>query len=566
MRKVLIFLVIGGFFCLAAPAFAANGTISGTVTRAANGAAIASMVITATDTTTGVASVPPAVTAADGTYSLTVAPGTYDVSTYFYAMAANTEYIKQTKTVTVGSGETVTNQNFSLSQRGVFSGHIYAADGVTPISGAAITVTNSRGTTFGYAWGAISLSNGSYTTMPTPTDYTLPSAGTYSFTVTKAGYFLTTVTGVTLTDDATITKDITMTPASTVSGTVRDANGTAIANATVTLTKTTGSATYTSTTDAGGSFTVSVYDILTANGTAVSDYTISIRKDGYVTKTGSMSISVDASTVTGSDFTLTTGKILSGTITNTAGTPLSTAVISLYKRNKPRSPLADFSYTTASDGAYSFASLPAGNYRVQITRSGYVTTVVDLLTIKSATTSKTYKLESAGSMTGLIYTGKSSGIDGATVAVFALKNGKYVSYTSTTADDTGNYTVNGLKTGTYRLKISSTDYVTQLINVAVKSGKTAKKNIKLAAAGSVEGYLTDKETGLPLSFMYVRVVGTSVTTASDMNGYYVLDGIAPGTRKVTVISSLYDIPKQIGVKVAAGKTKTGVNFTLTPKQ
>jgi hypothetical protein len=299
----------------------------------------------------------------------------------------------------------------------------------------------------------------------------------------------------------------------------------------------------------------------------VADYSLSISKTGYVTKTTTLSITAESSTITSKDYTLVTGKTLSGTVVAKNGNlPLTSAVVSLYKRNKARSDTPDFTFTTGSDGAFSFSSLPVGRYRVRIVRSGYATVVIDSLNIAKNITGRVYKLEAAGTITGLIYTGKSISIESASIVAYSLNNGKFVSYTSASANDTGHYTITGLKAGTYRLKIVSADYVTQLVNVVVKTGKSVTKNIKLAAAGSIEGYLKDKETGLPISYTVVRVVGTSVTASSDANGYYVLDGVAPGVRKVTVISILHNAPTQISVKVSAGKVKAGINFTLTPKQ
>ena len=91
------------------------------------------------------------------------------------------------------------------------------------------------------------------------------------------------------------------------------------------------------------------------------------------------------------------------------------------------------------------------------------------------------------------------------------------------------------------------------------------KNIKLTAAGSVTGFITDKVTGLPVSAT-IKVVGTAIIAYSDNNGYYVIDGVAPGKRKLTVLHAYYDLPAQKGVVVSSGKTKTGINFSLTPKQ
>lgn len=650
MKKLIFSLAAWGIFTLAAPVLAADGAISGTVTHTADSSPIGSISLSAQNTTTLATTY--ASTAADGTYSFTLSPGTYDVSVYPYVGSEpNIAFIKKTLTVTIASGETKSGQNFALTRRGRFQGTVYAPDGVTPISDAAVSPTHISGYTHGSAY-ALTLSNGSYLATPVPTDTTTSAIGTYTFYVTRAGYFGATFTNVALTaDETTVTQNITLTPASTVSGTVRDTSGAALANATVTLTKSSGG-TYTALTNAAGAYTVSIFDLTNYNGSAVGDYSLSVDKTGYVTKTAAISIGADASALTGKDFVLVAAGTITGTITTSAGGGLASATviandgfgssssattdatgvytlsnlkpstqytltvtktnyvgqkayavtvtagatvsgqnftlpaaktfsgtivaksndaalegatISLYKRNKARSEVADFSFTTKSDGGFLFSNLSPGKYRLKIVKSGYLNAVIDTITITSDVTGKIYQLDLAGSIHGKVHTSTNAGIASADIAVFALKNGKEVAYTSATSDENGNYLVTGLKEGTYRLKITTTDYVTRLVNVAVKTGVQSTKNIKLAPAGAVSGYITDKETGLPVVAL-VRVVGTTFSAWSDTNGYYVLDGVAPGKRKLVAVSAYYNTSKQRGVRVSSGQTKTGIDFTLTPRQ
>lgn len=650
MRKLLIFLAAWGLFAIAAPVLAADGTISGKVTHAADASVIGSISLSAQNTSTLITTY--ATTAADGTYSFTLAPGTYDVTPFtFVNSEPNISFIKKSLAITIASAETKSGQNFALTRRGRFTGTVLAAGGVTPISDAAVSPSHSNGYTYGSSY-ALSLSNGSYIASPIPSDTTTSAVGTYTLYVTRAGYFGATIMNVALTaDEATTTQNITLTPASAVSGTVRDANGTTIANAAVTVTKSTGG-TYTASTNAAGAYTVSIYELTNYNGSAVGDYTLAVSKSGYVTTTAAMSISADASALTGKDYVLSTAGTITGLVTTTAGgglagatvtatdgfgssysattdatgvyslpnlkpstqytltvtktnyvgqkaytvtvttgatvsgqnftlpaaktfsgtiearsnnAALEGATISLYKRNKTRSEIADFSFTTKSDGSFTFANVPPGKYRAKVTKSGYINAVIESITITSDVFSKVYKLDLAGSIRGKVYTGASAGVASADIAVFALNNGKEVAYASISSDENGNFLVSGLKKGTYRLKITSTENVTRLVNVAVKTGTQTTKNIKLVAAGSVSGYITDKETGLPVVAL-VKVVGTAISAFSDANGYYVIDGVPPGNRKLVAVSAYYNTSSQGGASVSAGKTKKGINFTLTPRQ
>lgn len=657
MRKLLIFLAVCGSFAIAAPALAADGTVSGTITHAADGTAIASMTVSALNTSTKVYSY--AVTDASGVYTFSIDPGTYDITPWTTLSAEpNITFIKKTLTVTVASGEAKTGNNFAFTRRGRLSGHVYVAGGTTPISDVVVYATNSQGSNNGYAY-MTTISDGSYTGSPTPSDTTLSATGTYSFNVSKVGYFTASITGVTLAaDETTVTQDITLIPASIVTGTILDTNGAAISGATAMLTKTSSApfgpfgATYTAVSNAAGVYSVAIYDAYTSNSTAVGDYTLTISKTGYISQSSDISITADASTLSGNNFSLVTGGTITGTITKSDGSALSGATITatdgfgntysatsdasgvyslsglrastkymltvtktnyvgqksynttvtagatltgknfklpagktysgrilaksnsaalegamiyLYKRNKTRSEVADFSYTTKTNGTFNFQNVSPGNYRIKVVKSGYITVVQDSIVITSNLANRVYKLDLGGSILGQIFTGKNIGVASADIAVYALNNGKEISYTATTTDENGRYLISGLKKGKYRLRITSSSYVTKVTDINVKLGVQSSGNIKLAAAGSVSGFVTDKETGLPLSGL-VKVVGTSTSVWSDLNGYYVLDGIAPGKCKITVINPYYDVPGQKTITVTVNKIKTDVNFSLTPKQ
>ncbi|RJO59113.1 carboxypeptidase regulatory-like domain-containing protein [Candidatus Parcubacteria bacterium] len=570
MRRLLIAVAACGLFFIVKPALAANGTISGTVTHAVDGTPVVGIWLSATNISTSATTYVYG-TGADGSYSLSLAPGTYDVSTYTSTSEEpGMQFIRKTITITLADSEVRPGQNFSLNRRGWFIGTVYSSDGVTPVAGAAITASNASGYLSGYG-STISTSTGSYVLAPAPTDTTASATGSYNFTITKSGYFAAQITGVALSaNDAAVTRNVTLTPASTISGTITDSNGAVLADATVTLTRTVGSQTglaYAAVTDVSGNYSVSIFDNYYYNGTAIGEYSISVSKSGYVSRSGTVSIDADASAVSGKNFAMKLGKTYSGSVlVKSDNAALASATVNLYKRNKARSEVPDYIATTDSSGAFSITGIASGNYRVRVTRNKYVNIVTDLLSIKKDISGAVYKMEAGGTISGQVYTGNRVGVDGASIGVYALKNGKQVSYTSVLADDQGNYTVSSLKAGTYRLRISSTDNVTQLANVAVKVGRTSTKNIKMVAAGSISGFLTDRETGLPVGYTIVRVVGTAITGISDINGYYVIDGIAPGRRKISVMSYYYDITSWSNITVRSGKITSGINFALNPKQ
>lgn len=647
MKKLLIAALACGFFALAAPALAADGTVSGTVTHAEDGTPIEGIYLSAENTSTGVFEYVYG-TAADGTYSFTLAPGEYDIHPYTYTSdEPNITFISQTTTVTVTSGGTHSGIDFELTRRGRFSGLVHESDGTTPILDATISASNSTGTGYGST-----NSSGRYYLTPVNSDQEISAIGSYSFYISKAGYFSKSESSIALDHDEgpVVTKNFTLTAASTVRGTVHKTNGDALSNATVTLTKSTGSI-YTALTNASGAYTVSVYDTWPYDGSAVGDYTLSVTKSGYVAYTASVSITEDESTqnlgtsvlsasgkITGTvkksngnglvgatvtaddgfghtyttttsasgaytlsslvpsedytvtatktyyvtkkqynikvtaggtksgvNFTLPRARSLSGTVKiKSNNRALEGAVVSLYKRDKTRSDWADYSFTTKSDGSFSFQNVTPGKYRLKITKAGYVTYINEMVNIKANVRNKIYKLDLGGSIYGRV-TAQGAGVANADIAVYAHRNGKLVSYTATSSDANGYYLIPTLRRGAYRLKVTTTDYVMALMNVNVKNGRQTTKNVKLSAGGSVSGYVVDSESGLPVSAL-IKIIGSPITAWSNSNGYFVIDGLAPGTVRLNALNAYYELPPRQTVTVRAGQTTADIYFSLVWKQ
>ena len=83
------------------------------------------------------------------------------------------------------------------------------------------------------------------------------------------------------------------------------------------------------------------------------------------------------------------------------------------------------------------------------------------------------------------------------------------------------------------------------------------------AQGSIEGRVSDVETGEGLAAANVIVVGTSFGAAADLNGNYVIENIPVGTYTVKVSYIGYEVASH-EVTVNAGEAAT-VNFELQPQ-
>ena len=89
---------------------------------------------------------------------------------------------------------------------------------------------------------------------------------------------------------------------------------------------------------------------------------------------------------------------------------------------------------------------------------------------------------------------------------------------------------------------------------------TATATAWAQSRGNLTGRVTD-ESGAPLPGATVLIKGTTLGTATELDGYYTLRGITPGDSVTVTVDYLGYTPVSRKVKIEAGKTAT-VNFTM----
>ncbi len=82
--------------------------------------------------------------------------------------------------------------------------------------------------------------------------------------------------------------------------------------------------------------------------------------------------------------------------------------------------------------------------------------------------------------------------------------------------------------------------------------------------GKIAGRVIDAETKEPLPGVNVVLEGTTLGAATDVNGYYVITNIPPGTYTVVVSAVGYRKITVKNVKVSADLTTT-LNFEMEPE-
>jgi protocatechuate 3,4-dioxygenase beta subunit len=212
---------------------------------------------------------------------------------------------------------------------------------------------------------------------------------------------------------------------------------------------------------------------------------------------------------------------------------------------------------TDSSGSYTFTGLRSGTYTVTPSKSEYTFTPTsqqvpvsgaNVTGVNFVATAITYSI--SGKVTGVIQAGVTMTLSGTVSA-------------STTTDSLGSYTFTGLRSGTYTVTPSKSEYkFTPASQQVTVSGENVSGVDFMAAvatyaiSGTVSGAV---QAGVTM--MLSGIVATSTTT--DSSGNYIFSGLGNGTYTVTPNKSRYAFnPPNILVTINNGN-QAEQNFTAT---
>ena len=614
-----------------------TGSISGTVTTMDSGSSSPVSGACISAETSGGTVEASTTSAADGTYTLaTVAAGSYVVAftactsanyvtQYYDSTTSGALQISGATTVSVTAGVTTPGIDAVMILGGSITGTVTDAGG-SGLAGICASAIASGEPSLG---STPTTSSGTYTIAGVPTDgyavefYACSTSANY---VTQ--YYDSTTSGALQISGATTVSvtagvttlgiDAVMVLGGSITGTVTDAGGAAVAGACVTASTTSGVA-GTATSDATGAYTVSglatgSYTVFFSGCTSTSASYVSQYYDGT---TGGVSTSAAAlavvvnvgSTTSGIDATLAAGGTISGTVTNAAGSAVGGECVSVDSLSAGLGGAA----TTASDGTYAVTGLAAGNYVVEFldcTATGYADQYYDgvaggtpayqsaeVLTVAAGSTATANaSLVLGGSISGTV-TASDSGVAGVCVLA-ATADGSSVGQAQTTAS--GTYTIAGLSAGSYVVSFSDCggagDYAPQYYDgltggaatygaataVSVTAGQTTSSiDAVMAAGGAISGTVTNAASSGVAGICVDAIasdgaLGANATTGTD--GTYLLSGLAAGTYILELTdcntpatyatgyyaaSSVVDtLAQAAAVSVTAGQTTSGIDAVM----
>lgn len=289
------------------------------------------------------------------------------------------------------------------------SGSIHDSDGTTGLLGVAVTILNDS---LGVVCNATTDNVGSFSCANV-------GSGSYRLLVSRQGYAFPDGLTVSVTTDIA-DENISALPAHTVSGTLKNPDGSPIANAWVYKKLTSGMITSLAQTDAQGQFSFAIEDGFHA--------TISF---GLISSTGTYGdVDYSAAPIT-ADQTLNFVRWpqISGIIKDASETPLAGVAILLGSSSCA---------TSDSNGAYQCAVAPGYSGSLAFRKNGYIFTGLSVSNVTTDQTGKDVSAQTTHTISGSVRDSAGNGVSG--VAVLSLATGTSLADGCGTSDSSGDFT------------------------------------------------------------------------------------------------------------------------------
>ena len=346
-----------------------------------------------------------------------------------------------------------------------------------------------------------------------------------------------------------------------ISGTITESDQqTAVPNASIIAFDSNGDIISVDTTDSSGDYELKYFD----TGT----YTVKVLFDGGLIAS-SNSVYVTEGSTTDQDFSAPGGSI-SGTVTDSNATAISAAKVKSTSKGSDGGWI--YEATTDGSGNYEIEKLPAGNYDVTVESNDFVGTQIADVTVTSGqeTANQDFSIGSAGKISGTVTDSSQEAIEGA--AVLAMRdndvNDANIAPNYSTTDPNGNYTMDHLRGGTYKIFVCMDGYVSEIeLNVVVTVNQTTSgKDFTLGTSGGmISGTVYESNGSTPIPNALVSCVSDANSFGSvltDSSGNYSLDLLQAATYTLTAGADGFDGEDLNSVVVTGTQENSGNDFTL----
>jgi len=453
------------------------GSVSGEITS--NGQVLSGTTLIAINTTNG--NSVEQINESDGSYNFNLSSGSW------YIKAIKTGFFSDsTSVITVGPGQQLINQDINLVEnlatiRGIVT------DGSNPSRNARLDLISDTDPSFDA--NTITQVNGTYA-------FSVPANDSYTIRASKSGFKTSTRTqaDVVAGESYTVDFELAANPSS-ISGTVFVNNQSVLGDAKVIAELESGQKVDSANTSTNGEYEL---------GLDPGSYTIIVSKPGYTTQTKQTALSIGEN-IAGVDFSVDENfAFFSGTISDSGGNPIDQAFINLTKINGEGA-----STTTDQEGSFSIAGQTAGDFVIEISRTGYITEIVELRVNDGDFIDLERSLiEKNGSISGFVRDENNIALDEATVIV-TDNNGLS---TSAITDSDGAYSIASLEPSSYTVEASKTGYTSSdptLTTIELSDLNKTGVNVEnlIPNNGIIRGIITESSTNEPIRDVEVSASG-----------------------------------------------------------
>ena len=312
----------------------------------------------------------------------------------------------------------------------------------------------------------------------------------------------------------------------------------------------------------------------------VGGHTVIVRAEGYAPAFVDVAGVLEGETVSGVVVEMRSPARLTGVVLDPRGQPVEGAEVCLGSGYFPadNDELPDISAAghvqrSDADGRFVFKDQPPGVTRLRARKQGFVMASLEVHLVEGGEKSVEIVLSDGGAVEGYV-TLNGGAVPGANVSVYPSaaveeddSDMPYVDHNART-DDQGFYRIGALPEGAASVHCSireGTGQRSKSIDATLTTGLIVNANFDFQSAGnaSVEGYITDVD-GTALRGAHISIFmqsadpeGQGVSATSDAEGYYRLDGLAPGRTMINVM-------KMPDVSIM-GSDETPEMQTFTPK-
>lgn len=477
------------------------GSISGKVSS--SGLALTNTQLRARNTSTS--QVVTLTNANDGSYTFNVQSGSWVI------LAQKTGFLADSSdVVTIGPGQSVINQNFSLVEN-TFTLRGTVTDGTNAIRNASVSINDGQG----FSQLTQTQINGTYA-------FSISAGVNYTMLVEKDGYKSASGSSGVQTAGSTAVKDFTLSSnPSSVAGTVNVSGGGILSGAKIYALDGSGQKVDSTTSKSDGTYVL---------GLNPNSYTLRVQKAGYTTdqKTTTLSIGQNLS---GVNFSVSENFVfISGSITDSEGNALDQVLV-----NASKSGGGGATAVSDAEGAYSFDGLVGGSYVIGYSKTGYVSKEV----AQTASDGATIRLDQQltikdGRVSGLVQDLSGAILAEATVTATHSNGTTYTGITNAQ----GEYGLSSLELGDFTINATKTGYSSgEDVRFTLSADETELTEVNVDGMvlnnAEITGTVVQAVTNAGIKGAEISLIGRegngSSSTVSDASGAYSISGMSPGS-------------------------------------